>query len=289
MSLWKYKYFVDVVELKSFTKAGARNYVTQTAVSQQIASLEKMAGGTLLERGNGEICLTELGEIVYEHAREMVQTHERMLHEIESYKESSVVRIGIDSSINKLFWAKMQEMIDAMHSEDEFRFSKLDSYIGSRMLRENTLDIYIGYGLNELEQPDEIGEKPLVHSRIGAYIGPESSIKEQAEFRVKDLEHYTRYGTKSYLCSVMNGEKNNPQLITQGIVFVDNVDTMKLKVEFNDGYALADSQYFSFCDGDMLLLPGYDGECVIKAFYRKKRNRKKVRQILEELQNVVNS
>ena len=51
MSLWKYKYFLDVVELKSFTKAGARNYVTQTAVSQQIASLEKMAGGTLLERG----------------------------------------------------------------------------------------------------------------------------------------------------------------------------------------------------------------------------------------------
>ena len=57
MSLWKYKYFLDVVELKSFTKAGARNYVTQTAVSQQIASLEKMAGGTLLERGNGKICL----------------------------------------------------------------------------------------------------------------------------------------------------------------------------------------------------------------------------------------
>lgn len=63
MSLWKYKYFLDVVELKSFTKAGARNYVTQTAVSQQIASLEKMAGGTLLERGNGEICLTELGRL----------------------------------------------------------------------------------------------------------------------------------------------------------------------------------------------------------------------------------
>lgn len=122
MSLWKYKYFLDVVELKSFTKAGARNYVTQTAVSQQIASLEKMAGGTLLERGNGEICLTELGEIVYEHAREMVLIHERMLNEIERYKESSVLRIGIDSSINKLFWAKMQKMINDKHSEKDFRF-----------------------------------------------------------------------------------------------------------------------------------------------------------------------
>ena len=94
----------------------------------------------------------------------MVQTHERMLHEIERYKESSVVRIGIDSSINKLFWAKMQKMINDKHSEADFHFSKLDSYIGS--------------GLNELEQPDEIGEKPLISSRIGAYIGLESSINE---------------------------------------------------------------------------------------------------------------
>lgn len=27
MSLWKYKYFVDVVDMKSFTKAGKKNYV----------------------------------------------------------------------------------------------------------------------------------------------------------------------------------------------------------------------------------------------------------------------
>lgn len=130
MSLWKYKYFLDVVELKSFTKAGARNYVTQTAVSQQIASLEKMAGGTLLERGNGEICLTELGEIVYEYAREMVQTHERMLHEIERYKESSVVRIGIDSSINKLFWAKNAAILAAkiLAASDEELLNKLKAY-----------------------------------------------------------------------------------------------------------------------------------------------------------------
>ena len=91
--------------------------------------------------------------------------------------------------------------------------------------RTDILDIYIGYGLNELEQPDEIGEKPLISSRIGAYIGLESSINEQPEFKAKDLERYTRYGTKSYLCSMMNGQKNDPQLLTQGIELVDNVDT----------------------------------------------------------------
>ncbi len=49
MSLWKYKYFLDVVELKSFTKAGARNYVTQDSSNSADRLFEKMAGA-LLER-----------------------------------------------------------------------------------------------------------------------------------------------------------------------------------------------------------------------------------------------
>ena len=52
--MWKYKYFIDVVENKSFTKAGTINYVSQTAISQNISSLEKSIGGKLLNRGNGD-------------------------------------------------------------------------------------------------------------------------------------------------------------------------------------------------------------------------------------------
>ena len=33
MILWKYKYFVDVIDSKSFTKAGKKNFVSQTAIS----------------------------------------------------------------------------------------------------------------------------------------------------------------------------------------------------------------------------------------------------------------
>lgn len=49
MSLWKYKYFVDVIDSKSFTKAGKKNFVSQTAISQQISSLEKSVGGKLID------------------------------------------------------------------------------------------------------------------------------------------------------------------------------------------------------------------------------------------------
>ena len=71
---------------------------------------------------------------------EMVLIHERMLNEIERYKRKQRAPYRNRHSINKLFWAKMQKMINDKHSEKDFRFSKLDSYIGSRMLRK-----YIGY------------------------------------------------------------------------------------------------------------------------------------------------
>ena len=64
MSLWKYKYFVDVVDMKSFTKAGKKNYVTQTAISQQISKLENETGGKLISRESGSLEVTELGRIV---------------------------------------------------------------------------------------------------------------------------------------------------------------------------------------------------------------------------------
>ena len=73
MILWKYKYFVDVIDSKSFTKAGKKNFVSQTAISQQISSLEKSVGGKLIDRGNGEIVVTELGQIVYDKAKEMLR------------------------------------------------------------------------------------------------------------------------------------------------------------------------------------------------------------------------
>ncbi len=85
MGIWKYQYFVDVIDLKSFTKAGKKNYVSQTAISQQVSQLEKSVGGKLINRGNGEVTPTQLGRIVYKRAAEMLKLDEEMQKEIKEY------------------------------------------------------------------------------------------------------------------------------------------------------------------------------------------------------------
>lgn len=269
MNLWKYKYFVDVVECKSFTKAGMKNYVTQTAISQQISCLEKTIGEKLLERGNGEIRLTEYGKIVYKRAKEMIQINDQMLREIKNLKEKDVLKIGIDNSINKRFWRKMQEVIDGYYSEEDFQFQKINMNIASKLMEDGELDIYIGYQLDFFGELSEIEEVDIAKNRVGVHFGNDTTLPEKEVLELEDLEGYVRYGTKIYPCSIQENAVKKCDLLVKDTEFVSNIDTMKMKAELNDGYMFADSYYFSYAEGGIRLISDYDEECVLKAFYRK--------------------
>ena len=66
------KIFCNVVDTASFSKAGLLNSMTQSAVSQQILSLEKKLGRTLLERGRRQCCVTPEGAVLLEAAKEIL-------------------------------------------------------------------------------------------------------------------------------------------------------------------------------------------------------------------------
>jgi DNA-binding transcriptional LysR family regulator len=74
------KIFCDLVETKSFSQAAERNFVTQSAVSQQVRGLEGKFKRRLLERvrGRRELNLTQEGEAFYEASREVLQAYGRL-------------------------------------------------------------------------------------------------------------------------------------------------------------------------------------------------------------------
>jgi len=66
--------FCDVVEHRSFTRAADANFLTQSAVSQRIRSLEKVLGKQLLERSKGQIGVTptDAGRALYDGAKALL-------------------------------------------------------------------------------------------------------------------------------------------------------------------------------------------------------------------------
>jgi DNA-binding transcriptional LysR family regulator len=69
MDVRQLEYFVAVAEELSFTRAAARCHVVQSALSYQVARLEREHGLTLLERTSRSVRLTAAGELLLPHAR----------------------------------------------------------------------------------------------------------------------------------------------------------------------------------------------------------------------------
>ena len=60
--------FREVALHGSFSRAAESLSLTQSAVSQQVAALERQVGTRLLERGRGELRVTPAGEDLLAHA-----------------------------------------------------------------------------------------------------------------------------------------------------------------------------------------------------------------------------
>lgn len=70
--------FVTAVEQQNFTRAAEILHTTQPAVSQHILNLERSLNVRLLERTSKYVRLNRAGEIVYQHAKEILSLYERM-------------------------------------------------------------------------------------------------------------------------------------------------------------------------------------------------------------------
>ncbi len=72
LNLINLKYFCDAVKLGSVTKAAKANFVTQSAISQGIAKLEKSLGAQLLAHHPNQFRLTPAGEQAFIQGRELL-------------------------------------------------------------------------------------------------------------------------------------------------------------------------------------------------------------------------
>ncbi|MGH7856614.1 MAG: LysR family transcriptional regulator, partial [Candidatus Binatia bacterium] len=64
--------FLTIVEMESFTRAGRRLDLSQSAISQQIGALERQLGVELLTRKGAGARPTAAGEVLLQYARQIL-------------------------------------------------------------------------------------------------------------------------------------------------------------------------------------------------------------------------
>jgi DNA-binding transcriptional LysR family regulator len=84
MQIETLKVFCDLVESRSFSRAALRNFITQSAVSQQVKNLENRFETQLLRRDGKSVTPTPAGKIFYERSRTILDSFEHMQLEMKS-------------------------------------------------------------------------------------------------------------------------------------------------------------------------------------------------------------
>jgi DNA-binding transcriptional LysR family regulator len=101
MQIESLKMFCDLAETESFTKAAQINQVTQSAISQQISSLERTFKSLLIERSKKKFRLTREGQTLYDYSKQIIQTYESLHSKLQELKDiiSGTIRVATIYSI----------------------------------------------------------------------------------------------------------------------------------------------------------------------------------------------
>jgi len=104
MNIESLKVFRDLIDTESFTKTAKMNYISQSAVSQQVKKLEIIFKTKLFIKKNDKIELTKIGKILYDGANNIIDVYENTILKIREnfdndsknyIKISSVCSVGI--------------------------------------------------------------------------------------------------------------------------------------------------------------------------------------------------
>jgi DNA-binding transcriptional LysR family regulator len=114
----------------TFGRAADRLGYTQSAVSQQIAALEKAVGGAVFDRPGGPraVRLTPLGEVLLAHARELLARAATAEDAVERFKAGEGrVTIGTFQSVTNALLPRVVRQVRAQYPRCDIRLSEQES------------------------------------------------------------------------------------------------------------------------------------------------------------------
>ena len=89
------RYYQAVVQCRSFTEAAEKCHISQSAISQQIQSLEQELGVQLIKREKRKFDLTPAGEYFYRKSLVLVADYENLVRETQRIGRDDIARVRI--------------------------------------------------------------------------------------------------------------------------------------------------------------------------------------------------
>lgn len=126
MELRQLRYFLQIADLKSFSRAAGHVRIAQPALSRQIRKLEEELGVRLLYRTGRGAVLTEAGEQFYERIKGILRQLEQVQTEIQEAKDKPTgeVALGVPPQLGPVFVAHVVRKFRERYPNAQIRVSE---------------------------------------------------------------------------------------------------------------------------------------------------------------------
>ena len=230
-----FKVFCDLAETKNFSRTAEKNHITQSAVSQQIAYLERYFGKKMIIRSKGKFALTPEGKIFLGGCKQIIKTYQHTMHQMQTENGE------ISQSVN----------IQSIYS---IGFYHLPPLIKSFMKKYKKINLHIEYNRSDRIYSDvihglcDIGivaypwQHPLVDikksgsEKLTCVCALEHELSKRKKISLKDLNHrdfisfVREIPTRNAIDEILKDHNVKVNIAHE----YDNVETLKSSLELGE-------------------------------------------------------
>jgi DNA-binding transcriptional LysR family regulator len=143
LNLDQLRAFVEVVGLGSFTRAATQLNLSQPAVTHQVQELERRFKVSLVERLGKRVYLTQAGEKLLEHARNLLDDDARAHADMRRFGDGSLGRVRVGTSMTVLMYTlpPILRQLKTDHPQLEINLKTGTTATTLQMLKTNALDL----------------------------------------------------------------------------------------------------------------------------------------------------
>ena len=239
MQIESLKVFCDLTETGNFTKAANINGVTQSAVSQQIGSLERHFNVRLIERSKKKFGLTREGQALYDASKQIVQAYESLQHQIQEIRNivSGTIRIGTIYSIGLHELPPFQRAFLKKHPTVNLSVE----YRRASQLYEDILSNAVDIGLVAYPTKDGRFETiPLRDDLLVLICHPDHALAAKKELKLKEINGQKFIGFEPDIPTRRAIDKilRDRDIVVNHVMEFDNIETVKRAVEIDAGISI---------------------------------------------------
>lgn len=239
MQIESLKVYCDLAETESFTKAAQINGVTQSAVSQQISSLERQFKSLLIERSKKKFRLTREGQVLYDYSKQIIQTFEGLQSKLQEIKDivSGNIRVATIYSIGlhdlPPYIKRFLKDYPTVNVHVEYR--------RANQVYEDVLGNVVDLGLVAFPSKDSKLEiVPLKKDPLVLVCHPQHALAKGKTVKLKSIAGQKFIGfepdipTRKALDKIL--KENNVEV--RNVMEFDNIETVKRAVEIDAGVSI---------------------------------------------------